>query len=200
MRKPLFTSILFMLLFTIFISFFGVPTVKAPYTLNGSDFPLAGPMEIISPKNITYNTNSIVLNVTSIFLLGPEYANFYYCLDETDNVTFPITGTREPREVTRTYENGTVIIVNSTLNVPSILKGETSLSELSEGPHKMVVYANYTANTIIGQDKTTVFFTINADSEATHIPEFQSWILLPLAILSIALVVICKKYTKIVGF
>jgi hypothetical protein len=134
--------------------------------------------------------------VTSVFLLGPEYANFYYSLDGADNVTFPITGTREPREVTRTYENGTVVIVNSTLNVPSILKGETSLSELSEGPHEIVIYANYTANTIIGQDKTTLCFTITADSETTHIPEFQSWILLPLAILSIALVVFCKNMLK----
>lgn len=196
MRKPLITSMLFILFFSMFTSFFGVTAVKAPYTPNGSIFPLAGSLKIISPKNTTYNTNSIILNVSSSFLLGPEYANYYYCLDGTNNVTLPITGIREPREVTRTYENGTVIIVNSTLNVPSVLNGVTSLSELSEGSHKIVVYANYTANTIIGQDNATIFFNINTNSETSHIPEFQSWILLPLAILSIALVLICKNLSK----
>lgn len=174
-------------------SLFGIPTVSAPDTSDGQDFPLAGPVNIISPTNITYDSNNLTLNVTSIFLLGPEYASFSYNLDGAGNVTIPLTGTQEPREVTRTYKNGTTIIVNSTLNVPFTLNGETPLLGLSEGPHRIVVYAIYNANDFIGYDESTVNFTIGPSSDLSAIPEFPSWMFLPLFISGLLAAVVIKR-------
>ena len=191
LKKSFFVSILFSSLFIHFL--LGVPTVSAQYTSDGQVFPLAGPINIISPTNLTYDSNNLTLNVTSIFLLGPKYATFSYSLDGASNITIPLTGTQEPREATRTYENGTIVTVNSTLMVPFTLNGITSLLGLSEGPHQIVVYARYTANNVIGYDESTVNFTIGSSSESTHIPEFPSWTILPLFLIASIIVIVCKK-------
>jgi len=168
MRKPL-ALIAFLTLLS--LSIVGVQSVSAQHTSDGQVFPLAGPINIISPTNITYNYNILTLNVTSTYLLCPGYANLCYSLDGSNNVTIPLTGTQEPREITRTYDNGTIVIVNSTLNVPFILNGETTLSGLSEGNHNLVVYANYTANTVIGYDVSRVYFTIDTSSQPRYEPK-----------------------------
>ena len=191
MRKHL-ALIVFLTL--VILSTVGIQSVIAQHTSDGQVFPLAGPINIISPTNITYDSNNLTLNVTSIFLLGPKYASFSYSIDGTSNVTIPLTGTREPREVTRTYEKGTIVIVNSTLNVPFTLSGQTTLLGLSEGPHHIVVYANYTANEVIGYDESTVNFTIGPSSESTYIPEFPSWT--PLLIMVVAVMTVAVVYRR----
>jgi len=172
---------------------FVIPPTNAQYTSDGQDFPLAGPINIISPTNITYNSNNLTLKVTSLYLLGPEYASLSYSLDGASNVTIPLTGIQEPREVTRTYANGTIVIVNSTLNVPFTLNGEQTFLKLSEGPHHIVVYAKYTANNNIGYDISTVNFTISPNSETASIPEFPSWIILPFVLTITLFSIIVKR-------
>ena len=195
MRKTVSAFTVFLIL--LMSSMVGGQAVIAQHTSTGQGFPLAGSINIISPSNITYATNDLVLYVTSKFLLGPEYAKMCYSIDGTNNVTIPLTGTREPREVTRTYANGTVVIVNSTLMVPFILTGEIALSGLSEGPHNIVVYSNYTANTVIGYDESSVCFTVDTNSETSSIPEFPSWTILPLILLvTIVVTAYRKKFTK----
>jgi hypothetical protein len=153
--------LLVVLVSLVMVSVVRVQNVFAPYVSGGESFPLAGPLNISFPSNSTYDTNSLDLIVTSTYLLGPKYAEFCYSLDEEQNVSITLTGNQEPREATRTYANGTVEKVNSTLNVPFTLNGKTTLSGLAKGQHTLTVYAKYTANNVIGHDKSTVHFTVS---------------------------------------
>lgn len=173
------------------ISLFGVQLVIAPYTADGQGFPLASPIKIISPTNITYSKHELTLIVTFKFLLSPKYSNLSYSIDGKNNITIPLIGTREPREVTRTYPNGTSVIVNSTLMVPFDIQGEVVLPELSEGHHKITVYSRYLANQIVAFDESTVYFTISSDPEQ-QIPEFPS--LTTLLIMSVAVLIVVDIY------
>ena len=153
---------------------------------------LAGQLTIVSPSNITYSTNLVPLNVSSSFLLGPEYAKMCYSIEGQDNVTIPLTGTRDSLPLEITYENGTTEIVNSTKYSFFDLNGKATLSKLSEGTHHIVVYANYTMNSVIGYDEKELSFTIETNSEASSIPEFPSWMLLPLFLGSVFLILFFK--------
>ena len=169
-----------------------VNPVIAPYTSDGQAFPLATPISITSPSNITYSNNELTLIVAFKFLLGPRYSNLSYSIDGKNNVTIPLTGTQEPREVTRTYANGTSVIVNSTLMVLYTITGEVALPELSEGQHTITVYAKYLANQLVGLDESTVYFTISTNSEQ-KIPEFPSWIVLPLTMIATLIAVVVRR-------
>jgi len=171
----------------------GVNPVIAPYTSDGQGFPLATPISIASPSNITYSNNELTLIVTFKFLLDPRYSSLSYSLDGKNSVTVPLTGTQEPREVTRTYANGTSVLVNSTLMVPFTITGEVALPELSEGQHNITVYAKYIANQVVGLDESTVYFTISTNSEQ-KIPEFPSWT--PLLIMLLAVTVLAVIYKQ----
>lgn len=194
MRKTLFTSMVFLTLFT--YSTFGVQTVIAQYTADGQGFPLVSPISITSPANTTYGNNEPSLIVTFKSLLSPDSSDLSYSIDGKNNVSIPLTGTREPREATRTYPNGTSVVVNSTLMVPYNIKGEVSLPELSEGQHNITVYAKHVANQIVAFDESTVYFTITANAEE-KLPEFPSWLILPLLItLTFAAIFYKKKLTS----
>lgn len=190
MRKTLLTSTVFLILFT--YSTFGVQTVTAQYTADGQGFPLVSPISITSPTNTTYSNNELSLIVTFKSLLNPNSSDLSYSIDGKNNVSIPLTGTREPREVTRTYPNGTSVVVNSTLMVPYDIKGEVTLPELSEGQHNMTVYANHVANQIVAFDESTVYFTTTANAEE-ELPEFPSWVILPLLLVATLVAVIYKK-------
>lgn len=168
LKKSFFVSIVFSSLFIYYL--FVIPQTSAQYSSDGQDFFLAGPINIISPANITYNSNDLTLKVTTLYLLGPEHASFSYSLDGANNVTITLTGIQEPREVTRTYANGTIVIVNSTLNVPFTLNGEQTLLGLSKGPHHIVVYAKYIANEIIGHGESNVNF-ISITNQKLHLSQ-----------------------------
>ena len=189
-------SVLTLILALLILLAAGVQTVKAQYTPSGQGFPLASPISITSPSNSTYSSNLLTLSVTFKFLLSPSYANVNYSVDGKNNVTIPLTGIQEPREVTRTYANGTTIIVNSTLFVPFIITGGVTLPELTEGPHNITVYARYQANNDIGLDNSTVYFTISTNSEQ-KIPEFPSWIIMPLFVAAtFSAVMVYRRLTK----
>jgi hypothetical protein len=170
----------------------GVQTVKAQYTPSGQGFPLVSPISITSPSNSTYSSNRLTLSVAFKFLLSSSYANVSYSVDGKSNVTIPLTGTQEPMEVTRTYANGTTVIVNSTLFVPFIITGGVTLPELTEGSHNITVYARYQANNDVGLDNSTVYFTINTNSEQ-NIPEFPAWTILPLTMTATIIAVVLKR-------
>jgi len=185
-------SVLTLILALLILLAAGVQTVKAQYTPGGQGFPLASPISITSPSNSTYSSNLLTLSVTFKFLLSPSYANVNYSVDGKNNVTIPLTGIQDPREVTRTYANGTTITVNSTLFVPFIITGGVTLPELTEGSHNITVYAKYQANNDIGLDNSTVYFTISTNLEQ-KIPEFPSWIILPLLLMTSLVAIIVKK-------
>jgi hypothetical protein len=168
----------------------GVQTVKAPYTADGQAFILASPLSIVSPSNVTYSSNVPDLNVTFLLLLSVACVNVSYSIDGKGNTTIALVETRFIT-TTRTYENGTTAIVNATF-APSRVTGLATLPELPEGPHNITVYAKYNANNIIGLDNSTVYFTIDTNSEQ-KIPEFPSCIILPLLIVASLIVVTYKQ-------
>ncbi|WNZ30179.1 MAG: hypothetical protein IAX21_04835 [Candidatus Bathyarchaeota archaeon] len=187
------------LVFAFLISFAttGVPAVKPQYTESGEGFPLASPITITSPENSTYNSNELNLGVNCKFLLSPNYAQVSYSIDGKENGTIPLTGTQKTREVTRTYANGTTVVVNSTLMVPLIINGSVALPELTDGPHNITVNARYNADNIMGLDSSIVYFTINHSSlnqNIETISEFPEWTPLLIVVFIVLVMVILYKY------
>jgi hypothetical protein len=189
-RKPTALTLIFALLFSLAAA---VQTVKAPYTADGQAFILASPLTITSPSNSTYGSSLLILNVTFKLLLSPSCANVSYSLDGKNNATIPLVATHEPVEATITYANGTTVTVNSTFMVPFTITGWVAVPELTEGSHNITVYAKYNANNVIGLDNSTVYFTIDANSEQ-KIPEFSS--LTPLLIILLSVTVVRAFYKK----
>jgi hypothetical protein len=169
----------------------GVQIVKAPYTPDGEYFPLASPISITSPSNVTYSSNLLTLNVTFKLLLSLSCANVSYSIDGKNNVTIPLTATRDLIEATITYENGTTVTGNATF-APYTITGWAALPELTEGSHNITVYAKYNANNIIAFDNSTVYFTIGTNSEQ-EIPEFQSSTPLLIMLLSITMIAVIYR-------
>ncbi len=153
----------------------GIYSVGAQHTQDGQGFPLAGPLNISSPSNSTYSSRMLFLNVTSKFLLTPNFASFSYSLDGAENVTLPIEGTLFPIEVTRTYANGTT---EKGISIFSyyILSGRACLPKLSDGSHSITVFAEYHANDRVGFDACTVYFTVveNSSSVTAFGDNFQN--------------------------
>lgn len=171
MRKMLI--LLVVLTFWLLAKIFSGYQVEAQYAPNGQGFPLASPLKITSPLNITYNTNLLTLNVTFKLLLPPNSATLVYSLDDKENVTISLKAVWEPIEGIVTYPNGTTTKATSIFS-PYVIWGFAALPELTQGQHKITVYAKYQANNIIGLDKRTVYFTIiskngteNHDATAT---------------------------------
>jgi len=122
----------------------------------------------LSLENKTYNTAEILLS----FNIEETVSWIAYCLDNQENRT--MAGLYDPN------------IWGSQFN--ETLKG------LAEGSHSLVVYANDTAGNTGASE--TVYFTIITNSEQ-EIPEFPSWIILPLFVTATLVVIIYrKKLTK----
>ncbi|MCW4022303.1 MAG: hypothetical protein ACOWW1_10580 [archaeon] len=174
-------------------------TVNAQYTADGRGFPLVSPINVVSPANITYSSGKLELVVNFLFLLNSDYANLTYSIDGQNNETIPLTGTQTPREVTRTYENGTTVLVNSTLMVPFEIDGVVSLPELEEGSHNITVYGKYVANNDVGLDQKTVYFTINNSNTSLNqnveqIADFPEWMPLLLVVFIVIVLIIIYRY------
>jgi hypothetical protein len=190
------TSFVFTL---IILATVAIQTVNAQYTADGRGFPLVSPINVVSPANITYSSGKLELVVDFLFLLSSDYANLTYSIDGQNNETIPLTGTRTPREVTRTYENGTTVLVNSTLMVPFEIDGVVSLPELEEGSHNITVYGKYVANNDVGLDQKTVYFTINDSNTSLNqnveqITEFPEWTPLLLVVFIVIVLIIIYRY------
>jgi len=119
-------------------------------------------LKIISPSNTTYNSNSLLLNVTIHRQFKPsEYdSRIMYSLNGEANVTVPSTETF--------FDMTTPESIWTALMSYTQISGTATLQNLSEGFYCLSVYGIYTRATGIGsnypavmQDTQTVYFTIN---------------------------------------
>ncbi|HDQ07112.1 MAG TPA: hypothetical protein ENN36_10395 [Candidatus Bathyarchaeota archaeon] len=160
---------------------FGTQTVQAQYTPDGQAFILVSPISITSPSNSTYTSQSLTLNFTVKSFLDSSTANitFVYSVDGKDNKTIDTQSTPVPLGIQSYY----------------LITGNASLPEMPEGSHSITVYGKYefpTSDRNIGLDKSTVYFTISTNSEQ-GIPEFPSWIIIPLFLIATLFGIIIKK-------
>ena len=120
-------------------------------------------INIGSPANTTYSSNSILLNVTIKRPVSPIDYDFtmLYSLNEEANVTVPLTATF--------YDKSTPNSIFGFLGSYTLAEGFASLSNLSEGSYYLTVYGIYehkgpTAGTnwpAVMHDFKTVYFMIN---------------------------------------
>ena len=119
-------------------------------------------LKIISPSNTTYNSNSLLLNVTIHRQFKPtEYdSRIMYSLNGEANVTFPSTATF--------FDMTTPESIWTSLMSYTLISGTTSLQNLSEGYYFLTVFGVYERASGISakypaimQDTQTVYFTIN---------------------------------------
>lgn len=119
-------------------------------------------LKIISPSNTTYNSNSLILNVTIHRQFKPtEYdSRIMYSLNGESNVTVPSTETF--------FDMTTPESIWTALLSYTLISGTASLQNLSEGYYFLTVFGVYeraegisTKYPSVMQDAETVYFTIN---------------------------------------
>ncbi|MCW4017618.1 MAG: hypothetical protein NWF00_02865 [Candidatus Bathyarchaeota archaeon] len=117
-----------------------------PTDQSGNAFPIASPVGITSPSNVTYSSNCLILNVSQVGLfVGNIQVSMVYSLDGQPNQTIPLT--RQTRE-------------NS---FQASLTGTVTLPALSDGSHWITVYERIDVTTDPSQyatDQDTVYFTV----------------------------------------
>ena len=158
-----------------------VPTVTAHYTPDGQAFILVSPISITSPSNSTYTPQSLTLNFTVKSFADSSQANItiLYSIDGKNNQTINIQSTPVPMGIQSYY----------------LITGLATLPEMTEGSHNVTVYGKYEfpiSYHNIGLDNSTVYFTISNDSEQ-EVPEFPSWIILPLFLTATLIGFLVKK-------
>ena len=162
----------------------GVQTVKAD---SQTGAPVLSGVNIVSPSNSTYNSSLLTLKANVTTLGGSNIKiSMDYSLDGTSNQTIPIT---------IEYPAGNSFTM-------ALHVGLLDLPTLNEGSHNITVYVacEYPNNNrfvnepdaITAFYNSTVYFTISTNSEQ-EIPEFPSWIILPLLITATLLIIICKQ-------
>lgn len=166
----------------LFLCFLFLLTTRAQNVCSQNDiYPLASGIFIMSPSNTTYNSNSMLLN-TSINVATETkiHVSMTYSLDGTENKSLS----------TKTYTRG-----NSFLKQ---IIGSTNLSDVSNGPHNITVYAKYTiTNQLTSNENSTVHFSVNTKTEQ-QIPEFHSQNILMLAFGVTFVALLCKpKISKL---
>ena len=181
MKKSVSMLILLLFLSAVMVSFPQIGVVKAQYTPDGQAFILVSPISIISPSNSTYTPQSLTLNFTVKSFLDSNKANItiVYSIDGKTNKTIDTQSTPVPMGIQSYY----------------LITGWATLPEMSEGSHSITVYGKYEfpmSYHNIGLDNRTVYFTISTNSEQ-EIPEFPSWIILPLFLTATVLALLVRK-------
>jgi len=150
-----------------------------PAQAQNSIYPLASGIFIICPSNTTYGPEALVLNASVNVAVGTNIKLFMtYSMDGTENKTLP----------TRSFTRD-----NSFLKQ---ILGSTNLPNLTHGTHNITVYAKYTINNkTIGNENSTVHFTINGNAQQ-QIPEFFPHNILLLTILVATVILVYKKHTQ----
>jgi hypothetical protein len=159
----------FALVLLLLASFFiELQTVKAQPRISSpaqhmEDEPYSYGINVISPTNTTYNSNSLLLNVTIRRPVSPNDYEFkiMYSLNGDANVTVPSTATF--------YDKSIPVSIQSFLLSYTLAKGVAFLSNLSEGSHYLTVYGIYlhkgpTVGTnwpAVMHDIQTIYFMIN---------------------------------------
>jgi hypothetical protein len=162
----------------------GVQTVNAD---SQPVSPVLSGVNIVSPSNSTYSSSLLTLKANVTTLGGSNIkTSMDYSLDGTSNQTIPIT---------IEYPAGNSFTM-------ALHIGLLDLPTLSEGSHNITVYVacEYPNNnrfvnepdTITAFYNSTVHFTISTNSEQ-EIPEFPSWIVLPLFLTVTLAVTLCRK-------
>jgi hypothetical protein len=167
-KAGVLTTTFTLVLFLLVSSFIDLQTAKAQPRISSpaqtmNDEPYSYGINISSPTNTTYNSNSLLLNVTVRRPVSPNDYEFkiIYSLNGDANVTLPSTATF--------YDKSTPDNIQSFLASYTLAKGVASLSNLSEGSYYLTVYGIYehrgpTAGTnwpAVMHDIQTVYFLIN---------------------------------------
>jgi hypothetical protein len=136
---------------------FSILDMNTPASTPAVSASFEGPLgnfNIVSPSNITYNTNMLSLNVTGKVIVGSNVRLIInYSLDGKELVQLPLqTNPAHP-------EDPFIGVINTIVLLP----------ELSNGSHNITVFGDLEAN---GPHlaQATVFFTINKQSLETSIP------------------------------
>jgi hypothetical protein len=149
--------------------------------------PVLSNENIVSPSNITYNSNLLTLNSNITTLGGSNiHTLMSYSLDGTGNQTIPIT---------IEYPAGNSFTM-------ALVIGSVDLPPLNEGLHNITVYATceYPNNgrfpnepySITTFYDSTIYFTIDSNSQQ-EIPEFFSWTPLIITLVAVvAIAVVCR--------
>ncbi len=160
------TFVLVILLLALF--FIDLQTVEAQPRISLpprpiKDEPYSYGINISSPANTTYSSNSLLLNVTIRRPVSPNDYEFkiMYSLNGDANVTVPSTATF--------YDKSIPDSIQSFLLSYTLAKGVASLSNLSEGSYYLTVYGIYehkgpTAGTnwpAVMHDIQVAYFMIN---------------------------------------
>lgn len=121
------------------------PTV--PSQLQSTHVSL-GPMDgfkIISPCNTIYGSSTITVEILGRMLVGRNVQlSVTYSLDGQERLSFPLV----------------IKQANDWDPFNGIITGSVTLKQLSEGPHRITVYANFKINSNSKQAQGTVYFTI----------------------------------------
>jgi hypothetical protein len=173
MRKKALT---FTLLSAFLLSTMCGTSIVKPVNAN----PIPSPYtEIVieSPKNTTYNGSTVFLNIH----VDTTYSySFFYSVDGQEM---------------KPLENITVISstnINAGKNPPiyrTVLNGST-LINISEGKHNITV-CQINPNTQYEVGRAVAIFEIDPNSD--NIPEFPSWLILPLFLLATSFVIVIKR-------
>ena len=150
----------------------GTHVVKA----ESNDYIQFSAFRLFSPLNRTYNSRFLTLNLTFGAAIGIKYS-LYYKIDGK-------------------YEGPIPFVIDNPNETHVVYKatGFVELPQLSEGSHHLTIYliaAGYQPKGLSYAD--TVYFTIDTQLKESDIPEFPSWIILPLFLAATLIVVLVRK-------
>ena len=148
-------------------------------------FPTNPVISIESPVNKTYNVNSLALNVTVV----TKFDGWYFTGEKT--LAYSIDGEANI-SITETNYSFDEEIKASTFN------GSAFLSELTDGLHKLTVYATYDYGTRIFEAQSSTYFTIDfpPSPNGTLKPFPTVWIVAIVAVVGVGLMVYFWKCRK----
>ena len=143
------------------LMFSGVAGAILVKVAKANPFPTEPVISIESPANKTYNVNSLVLGVTIV----TKYDGYYftsarrlvsYSIDGKADVPIAETDYSYNRDEKASTSNGSAI-----------------LTELTDGPHKLTVYAKYDYDVHIIESQSSIYFTIDTTPLPTPTPSGQ---------------------------
>jgi hypothetical protein len=167
-------STLTLIIVILFSAVVGMPSAKLAKANPDSVIKYLIGINIDSPENKTYRTNEINLNIYAYTQMGPDFT--------------PL------KDVGYSVDGG--LFVYFADPVGTNIAHESVALNLTEGSHTIVAKA-HTLNVQAGLDRevcANVTFTIDTNPTPTPtVPEFPSWIILPVIIMGILLIVVYAK-------